>query len=273
MNTKSNKKIELLKKTKKTLFSTLSVILLLGTSYSSQGVSLTSYRLYLDDNNRTESFIIFARGNVPEQCSLSLKHFDFDDNGNMSLYKGENTPDNSSEPWIRFSPKNFTVQPRTPQTIRFTMRRKPNTEAKEYRSYLAVSCKDVLNDEETETIADRPKITVQPNLVQNVPIIVRTGPLEATAQFADIKIENDIITANLKRSGERSLYGRLSLVNKNTDEEYRYFSGVSVYTETSTHQFKFSIKGDDVPSLEDLALLFVEDENYGGSLTIKKNIK
>jgi P pilus assembly chaperone PapD len=273
MNTKSIKKIKLFLKTKKTIFSSLSMMLLMGASFSSQGVSLTSYRLYLDDNNRTESFIIFAKGNVAEKCSLKLKHFSFDDNGNMSLYTGENIPDNSSEPWIRFSPKNFTVQPRTPQTIRFTMRRKPNTEANEYRSYLAVSCKDEVDEAEKETAADRPNITVQPNLVQNVPIIVRTGPLEATAQFTDIEIENDIITANLKRSGERSLYGRLSLVNNKTDEEYRYFSGVSVYTETYTHQFKFSIKGDEVPPLEDLALLFVEDENYGGSLTIKKSIR
>jgi hypothetical protein len=273
MNTKSSKKITLFLKTKKTVFSALTLVLLIGSSFSSQAVSLTSYRLYLDDNNRTESFIVFARGNVPEKCSLQLKHFNFDDNGNMSLDKGENIPDNSSAPWIRFSPKNFTVQPRTPQTIRFTMRRKPNTAANEYRSYLAVSRKDVVNEVEKATAADRPTVTVQPNLVQNVPIIVRTGPLVATAQFDDIEIKNGTITANLKRSGARSLYGRLSLVNNKTDEEYRYFSSLSIYPETSTHQFNFSIKGDAIPPLEDLALLFVENENYGGSLTIKKNVK
>jgi hypothetical protein len=94
MNTKSIKKIKLFLKTKKTIFSSLSMMLLMGASFSSQGVSLTSYRLYLDDNNRTESFIIFAKGNVAEKCSLKIKHFSFDDNGNMSLYTGENIPDN-----------------------------------------------------------------------------------------------------------------------------------------------------------------------------------
>lgn len=273
MDTKSSKKMTHFFKTNKTVLSALSFVLLIGSSFSSQGVSLTTYRLYLDDNNRTESFIIFAKGNVPEKCSLKLKHFNFDDAGNMTLHKDKKIPDNSSKPWVRFSPRNFVVQPRTPQTIRFTMRRKPNTEANEYRSYLAVSCKDVINEEIKENTTGRPNITVRPNLVQNVPIIVRTGPLQVTAQFDNIEIKDDIITANLTRSGERSLYGRLSLVNNKTDEEYRYFSSLSVYPETTTHQFKFSIKGDNIPKLDDLALKFVENENYGGSLTIEKNLK
>lgn len=269
MQTKLHLKTLWFSNIKKFLFSAV----LLITPLSSQAVSLTSYRLYLDDNNRTESFIIFAKGNVPESCTLGLKHFNFDEVGNMALHKDKKLPENSSKPWIRFSPKKFTVQPRTPQTIRFTMRRKPNTEANEYRSYLSVACKEIKEQVKKEGEAGRPTVTVQPNLVQNVPVIVRTGPLKVQASFENINIEEDLLTANLIRSGERSLYGRLSVVNNKSDEEYRFLTSVSIYPETTSYNVKFSLKGDDMPPLEDLALKFVEDENYGGSLTITKNLK
>lgn len=245
---------------------------LMASSFYSQAVSLTSYRIYLDDNNRTESFIIFAKGNSPEKCSLKLKHFNFNETGNMTLHKDDTPPENSSESWVRFSPKNFTVEPRKPQTIRFTMRRKPNAEASEYRSYLAISCKNV-NNAEVETVPDRPSVTVQPNLVQNVPIIVRTGPLEAIAQFENIIIGEGNVTATLKRTGDRSLYGRLSLVNNKTGEELTFIEGISVYPETTYYQFKFPIKNNNMPSISEMAIKFVENENYGGNVTIQTNLK
>ena len=248
------------------------LLVMIISSFASQAASLTSYRIYLDEQNRTESFIIFAKGNSAEKCSLKLKHFNFDNKGIMTLHKDKKIPENSSKPWIRFSPKHFTVQPRKPQSIRFTMRRKPNTDASEYRSYLSVSCKEAI-DKTVETVPGRPSVTVQPNLVQNIPIIVRTGALQATAQFENMNIENGKVTANLTRHGERSLYGRLSLVNNKTDEEFSFTSGVSVYPETTTHQFSFPINKKDMPAIEDLALKFVEDRNYGGSLTIVKNLK
>jgi P pilus assembly chaperone PapD len=272
IDNKSSKKLTTLFNIDNSALSLLLFMTLMASSFSSQAVSLTSYRIYLDDNNRTESFIVFAKGNSPEKCSLKLKHFNFDDKGAMTLHKDKKTPDNSSKPWIRFSPKNFTVQPRKPQTIRFTMRRKPNTEANEYRSYLAVSCKDT-KTATVETVPGRPSVTVQPNLVQNVPIIVRTGALQATAQFEDMSIENGKVTANLTRHGERSLYGRLSLVNNKTDEELRFVTGISIYPETTTYQFSFPINKSEMPAIDDLAIKFVENENYGGSLTIVKNLK
>ncbi len=273
MNTKNSKKMTRFFNINNTVFSALTLVLLSSFSFSSLGASLTTYRIYLDNNNRTESFIIFAKGNVPEKCSLKLRHFNFDDVGNMTVPEDESVPDNSSVPWIRFSPKHFTVQPRTPQSIRFTMRRKPNTEANEYRSYLAVSCKGVKENVQKESTPGRPSVTVQPRLVQNIPIIVRTGPLQATAQFEDITIKGGTVSASLTRQGERSIYGRLSLFNNKTDKELTFTSGISLYPETTTFKFNLSIKAEDMPKIEDLTLKFVEDENYGGSLIIEKSLK
>jgi len=253
----------------------LAAVLLCSTA--GQAVSLTTYRIYLDDNNRTESFIVFTRGTQPEKCDLDFKHFDFDSVGKMTMNQGTALPANAADDWVRYSPRNFVVQPGKPQTIRFSMRRKPNTEAAEYRSYIAIRCEDVVNDpvasgKDNVVVKDRVQMNVKPLLVQNVPLIIRTGSLNVSASISDVVVGGGKITAKLNRSGPRSIYGRVSLVDKKSDEEYAFTEAVSVYPETSTYAFEFALHAD-MPPLEQLKLKFTEDENYGGDLTIEKSVK
>ncbi|WP_340680829.1 hypothetical protein [Paraglaciecola sp.] len=250
--------------------------LLLSTPFASNAVNLTTYRIYLDDNNRSESFIVFTRDAVPEDCTLNMKHFSFDEKGKMSLYSGSELPVNSAEEWVRFSPRNFVIQPGKPQTIRFSMRRKPNTESQEYRSYVSVACEDIVSEpaqKDPNAPKDRPTLSVKPKLVQNVPLIIRTGPLNVEASFSDIQIKGKIVHGNILRSGKRSLYGRLALVNKKNDEEVSFIDAISIYPETTSFSFEISAANDDNIPVEQMALKFFEDENYGGSLTIQKDIK
>jgi hypothetical protein len=157
------------------------------------------------------------------------------------------------------------------------MRRKANTTAQEYRSYMAISCDAVVakedNKSDTNTNSGIVAMSVKPVIVQNVPIIVRTGPLQASASFNNVNISDNKVMAKLTRSGDRSIYGRLSLIDKNTNEELNFMSGVSLYTETSSYAFNFGIGGKNMPPPEQLLLRFTEDENYGGSIVIEHSLK
>jgi len=253
-------------------------LLLLTIPLVSNAASLTTYRIYLDDNNRTEAFIVFAKGSTSEQCSMNFTHFDFDEKGTISKNDGKILPENSAKPWVRYSPRNFILNPGKPQTVRFSMRRKPNAEAKEYRSYVAMRCEKLVVNEDSSAIAsndnpDRPNISIQPVLVQNVPIIVRTGKLHVEASFTDIKINNNTVSATLARKGTRSLYGRLLLVDVVSGDEVSFTNGVSIYPETTSFPVSFDIPGkyQSLPK-NNLLLKFVEDENYGGELVIEKRL-
>ncbi|MDX2367786.1 MAG: hypothetical protein QNK36_05200 [Colwellia sp.] len=250
-------------------------LLLVTCSFSSQAISLTSYRMYLDNNNRTESFIMFTGKNNPEQCTVKLRHFNFDENGVMTPHNEESLPSNSAKPWVRFSPKNFKLHKGKPQTIRFSMRRKANIEPQEYRSYLAISCDEITPSTSApqKTVKGRPSISVKPILVQNVPLVIRTGELHASGSFEEVKVVGDMLTAKLTRTGERSIYGRLALIDKKTNEELSFTSGISLYTETTSHAVSFPLNTKNMPPLEQLLLRFTEDEHYGGSLIIEKSIK
>ena len=243
---------------------------------TSNAVNLTTYRIYLDDNNRSESFIVFTRDIVPEDCSLNLKHFNFDEKGKMTLHADAELPANSAEDWVRFSPKNFVIQPGKPQTIRFSMRRKPNTDAQEYRSYVSVACEDIVTEpaqKDPNAPKDRPTVSVKPKLVQNVPLIIRTGPLDVKASFSDVTVNGNTVSGKIVRSGARSLYGRVSLVDKNSGEEIAFNDAISIYPETLEHSFSISAINDKNIAIDQIAIKFVEDEIYGGSLEFQQNLK
>jgi len=250
---------------------------LLIVPFVSHAASLTTYRIYLDETNRTESFIVFSSRGIAEQCSLDFKYFNFDNAGKMTLHKDTVLPLNNAEGWVRYSPRSFVLQTGRPQTIRFSMRRKPNSEAQEYRSYISVSCEDFVDgaDEtkKTRSSSNGVSVNITPKLVQNVPLIIRTGPLDVKASFSDIVVSGNKISAKILRSGKRSIFGRLALVNKNTDEEIAFTDSISVYPETSSYAFEFPTTNKDNIPVEDMKLRFTEDENYGGSLNFEQNIR
>ena len=239
-------------------------------SLSGQAMSISTYRIYLDSDNSSASFLMFNKSAVQEKCRLSLVHNNFDENGKMSHVDGDDLPTNSAKPWIRFSPKNFTAEPLSPQTVRFSLRRKANSEAKEYRSYLEVFCDEV--EQVTAKSAKNPKqpsISIKPRLVQNVPIIVRTGKLKAQLSFSEFELIENKLFFNINRQGNRSVYGSLELINKETDEVINYRKNISVYTDTN--QVRYDLTVIDVPK-DQLAVRFVEDQQYGGSITHQQDV-
>ncbi|WP_416308185.1 hypothetical protein [Neptunicella sp. SCSIO 80796] len=238
---------------------------------SASAISLSTYRIYVDYDSRTASFMMFNKSAVTEECQLDLVHNDFDAVGNMTPHQGDQLPANSAEPWIRYSPRNFVVEARAPQTVRFTIRRQANSEPAEYRSYLRIFCdeKDKPQSTSTSSSSKTVKLSVKPRLVQNVPVIVRTGKLEATVSFGDISVNNEKLSFTINRQGNRSVYGTLELVNKQTGEVINYKKNVSVYTETNKSAYDFSLRGR---SLQELALRFTEDQDYGGTITYQQDL-
>lgn len=232
-------------------------------SFSSQAASLTTFRIYLDEETRNNSFVVFNDGTEAEKCHLSLAHNNFDDEGNMSKYQGDKLPDNSAKNWIRFAPKRFTLTAAKSQTVRFSMRRKANAKAAEYRSFLRVDCSAVDRNPENK------QVSVSPRLVHNVPVVVRMGKLDATMSFADFSLDGDFLTFKILRSGTRSTYGKVALFNKETGEMLSSQSGLSIYPESSSTEFVLSTRGQPVSNL---VIKYLENTGFGGNKEAQQEV-
>ncbi|NRD71811.1 hypothetical protein HQQ94_00780 [Shewanella sp. VB17] len=249
--------------TKSGLLTLLSLSIVTMVSFHCQAVHLSTFRIYLDEDNRNNSFILFNRDAKAEECKLSLGHNNFDDNGAMVEYKGLTPPENSAKNWVRFSPKRFTLTSAHSQTVRFTMRRKAKAQAAEYRSYLIIDCGIVQDEEQTK------QVSIAPRLIHSVPIIVRVGKLDAEISFSDFDLTGDDLSFKLLRSGTRSIYGNIALFNKKTGESVSSQSGLSIYPESSNTEFMLRTKG--VP-VENLVIKFSENPDYGGDKAIEQPI-
>jgi hypothetical protein len=223
-------------------------------------VGVSTIRIYLDNNQSEQSFFIYNK--VPQQqtCDLLIRHYEVAAEGGLKPYPDEFVPNNSAVDWFRFSPKRFVLNASGSQAVRFRMRRKPNAEAAEFRSFLAADC---VTDVTESGLNKNIQYGLTPRLRHNIPLIVRTGALEATVEFTDISVAVEQVKFAVLRQGTRSVYGHLALIDTRTNEivdENRHFV---VYLETPKKSVTFATQG---VSLEHLSIRFVENKKEGGSI-------
>jgi P pilus assembly chaperone PapD len=244
-----------------------SVIFLSLTSlthvWASVGVS--SYRLYLDSDNSTESFIISNRLTQPQTCNVDLTHFSFDPQGNMTNYAGSELPQYAADKLIRYSPRNFDLPANQKQTVRFTLRRKNDTAKMEHRAFVRVSCKPPKTPvKSTESSKDFVAVKLSPVLKHNIPLQVRPSKLRATAEFHNVRMAGTTLNFDMHRSGNRSIIGKIAIFDKTTGKLITESGALVMYIETFIKSF--TLRLDKVYDLQDLEIKFVEDSRYGGDI-------
>jgi P pilus assembly chaperone PapD len=143
---------------------------------------------------------------------------------------------------IRFSPRQVTLPPGQSQTIRLILRKPANLAAGEYRSHLLFKSIPKSQSSSIEALdnkkADKLTIELTPVLGISIPVIVRHGKTEVTVSIDNIvlgKAQNNqpAIQFSLKRSGNQSVYGDLSVSFEKSDGQTITLSkanGISVYS-------------------------------------------
>jgi P pilus assembly chaperone PapD len=245
-------------------FLSLALLSLALLSLSVQAVNISEYRIYLDEDNRDVSFVIFNRQGTYQDCKLRLTHNDFDADSIMHHLAEDIVPDNSAKDWIRFSPREFFLTPAQSQTVRFSMRRKANAQDGEYRSYLLIDCETAPGKEEEGK--PKPQVNLQTKLIHSVPIIVRSGKLEANVWIDNISLQEDVLSLTVNRSGNRSVYGDVELLHKATGELVSMQRNFSIYPESARFHITLGMKNYE---LKDLILRFIENPKYGGTINLE----
>jgi P pilus assembly chaperone PapD len=229
-------------------------------------VSISSRRINVDYEQSSTNFIVTSRQNTPQECDLSLTHNSFDEAGNMRHYTGKELPPYAADNLIRYSPKHFDLPANKKQTIRFTLRRRPNTPAMEHRSYVVVACSDKAAPLVLAADTGAPEFSIRPILKHSIPLIVRPQKLKVDVRFDKVEIENNTLVFDLKRVGDRSVYGNINVINKDNNEIVSTSASLVMYIETTNKSF--NMKLPILMNKEQLVLQFKEDSNFGGDLNI-----
>jgi hypothetical protein len=235
-------------------------------STSSQALGLSTFRIYLDNQHRSENFVVYNKDQYTQHCTQFLRHYQVDPLGKLSALPKDALPQNAANEWIRYSPKHFSLSPGKSQAVKFKLKRRANSEAAEYRAHLALECN---NDEEEVKQNNDIQYGLQPILRHNIPIIVRTGKIAASISFRQINLLDDIVSVDLARQGQRSVYGRLELIDSRSNKVVDKDKHITLYQEVRKKTVKLSTNGIDK---EYLILRFSEDKKLRDRIVLQQPI-
>jgi hypothetical protein len=214
--------------------------IILSCLISMQGwaASISTYRIYLDSEHREQKFMVKNRGIIQEKCDISFDYVAYSEGAeNKKLSDDEKTA--LSAPAIkrlRYSPRKFSIQPKSTQYIAFTYKRQINDEPAEYRTYVNIKCI-------AQSAPGVVGINLSPTIVHSVPLIIRTGKstdLTTDLVYSQIKQQQNRITFRLENQGERSVYGNINLVDANGDMLELLQKNLVIYPEMKYKDFSFS---------------------------------
>jgi P pilus assembly chaperone PapD len=209
-------------------------------SSASHALGLSTFRIYLDNQQRSKNFIVYNKDQYTQHCKQSLRHYEVDPQGRLNPLPDDALPPIAANSWIRFSPKHFSLSPGTSQAVKFQLKRRAKTEPAEYRAHLSLECS---YDKEEIKQNNDVQFGLQPTLRHNIPIIVRTGKLDASLNFSKISLHDNMVSVDLERQGQRSVYGRLELVDSRTDKVINTDPHITLYQETRKKTVNLSTKG------------------------------
>ncbi len=209
------------------------------------GLSVMPTRIVFEGRTRTAEVVLSNRGAETETYRITFKNMRMMEDGSYEDIEEPRENERLAADLIRYSPRQVVLEPGTSQTVRLLLRKPSGLAEGEYRSHMyfrAVARPSAATDiEEPDLKGDQISIKITTIFGITIPIIVRHGDLTGTVEFSDLALDLPVDTLNLpnlnfhlNRSGDRSVYGDLSIIYipDNTGKEHvvGWLNGVAVFT-------------------------------------------
>lgn len=224
--------------------------------FSQGNLLITPNRVVFEGRKQKEELNLVNTGNQTSTYSMSFVQRRMNEDGSFEIIKVPDSGQLFADPYLRIYPRQVTLNPGEGQVVLLQIRRKANMQDGEYRSHLYFrSEKDytplgTIKKDTLKTLS----VEVIPTFGISIPIIIRSGIVNASASLTNLKIENKespTLTFILNRTGNISVYGDLKvefIPAKGKSYPLASVKGVAVYT--NINKRFMSIKLD--PTSKDL---------------------
>jgi len=208
-------------------------------SLQSEAASISTYRIYLDSEHRQQKFMVRNRSAIEEKCDITFDYQAYLAGAEINVLSAEERMALSepAEKRFRYSPRQFTLAPKSTQYIAFSYKRQINDEPAEYRTYVNIKCLP-------QGIQGLVGINLSPTIVHSVPLVIRTGKakdLNANLIYSQIKQRENGISFRLEHQGSRSIFGDFNLVDANGEKVELLQKNVVLYPEMKYKDFSFNL--------------------------------
>lgn len=206
-------------------------------------------RLVLDGRKGAE-IILNNIGEEPATYRVSVEFRRMTENGDLIDVATPSDADKKAEDMIVYAPRKVTLAPHEPQAIRIAARAPQGLPDGEYRVHMlfraippAVS---VVQPTGAQPKGVQFKLT--PIYGVTIPIIVRLGNLEASAEIANVHLEQKdglpTVGLDVVRQGSRSTFGEVKVLKAGIKDPIADVKGVAVYTEVVKRHVNVPVSED-----------------------------
>lgn len=186
-------------------------------------------------------------------------------------------PDYAASEYIRFAPRQVTLQPGERQVVKLMLRRKNSMDLPEYRSHItftALPLRETETETETESTQQGASFKINVLTSYSVPVMVRTAAPDIKVEIDNISIKkmangNPVIQVTLSKTGLFSANGSFYVYFQGTEEQGErkvgILNGVNFFHEASVLRLELPWQDYTGPTTGTLRAEYVGKDELAGT--------
>lgn len=229
------------------------IVFLPAFSIAQGNLLITPRRVVFEGNKRSQELTLANTGSDTAKYAVSFVQYRMTVDGGFEQIDKPDEGQMFADKYLRFFPRTVTLPPNGSQVIRMQYRNMPDMVIGEYRSHVyfrAVPDEKLLGEEQVAGDTTSIGIKLVPIFGISIPVIIRNGDLQLKVELTTISLDlkSDTIpnlTVTFKRSGNKSVYGDLSVMwapAQGEPVEVGVVRGLAVYTPNSIRNFKMQLR-------------------------------
>lgn len=205
-------------------------------------------RIVFKESEVKKNITLVNTGDIVKTYSVNFTQRRMNSDGSFTEIDSPGPGQNFADAHLRVYPRTVTLQPNESQTVILQRKRNGNMADGEYRSHILFMTMPTIQPIETVKKENESglstKITTLIGI--SIPVILRVGEAAVSINISDLKLEDNILTFNINREGNISIYGDLLFQYTSVNNKpitIGEAKGIAVYTTIKTLNLKYNIGG------------------------------
>lgn len=225
-------------------------IVSLSSAVAQGNLLVTPKRVVFEGIKRSEELNLANTGKDSATYEISFIQIKMKEDGTVEKILEPDSAQLFADKYLRFFPRSVTLAPNEAQTVKVQIIRTAEMSPGEYRSHLyfrAVPNEKPLGEKETRKDSSI-SVRIVPIFGISIPVIIRSGELNAQVKFSDLSVidkdNTPALKITFKRDGNMSVYGDVMVDHISADgkvNQVGVIRGLAVYTPNNTRHFNLPL--------------------------------
>jgi len=235
----------------------------------STGLTVAPTILEFEGRDRYATLKLVNRGSDTQSYRISFINQKMLEDGQMTPTITPADNEGFAGQYLRYSPRQITLSPGKPQTVRVMLRLPAGVKEGEYRSHLLFQqIPDVVAPVSKISKDDDLGVSITAKFGMSIPAFIRVGDLKAEAEISEIKqlgkrAGKEVLGFVINRTGNKTVRGHITV--RADGEKVGYLSGLPIYLSVNRRLMDMQLDSRDLTGKK-IQIEYKERGKDGGNI-------